>query len=336
MYLHDFWFLLIAVLWTGYFFLEGFDFGVGVLLNLLARGETERRVLINTIGPVWDGNEVWLVTAIGATFAAFPSWYGAMLSGFYLPMLLILVCLILRVVAFEYRAKRDGERWKRGWEQCVFWSSLLTSFVWGAVFADMVHGMRIDRAGDYIGGLGGICTPYAALGGLAFTVLFTFHGAVFTALKTTGEIRLRARGLAMRLGVLALLVVTAFLGVGQAERGDGWSLAALVAAGAALIASLAVNRLGREGWAFLGSGVAVAAVIAALFLSLFPNVMPSTLDPAWSLTTANASSADYTLKVMTWVAVFATPLVILYQGWTYWVFRKRIGIQHIPAATAGH
>jgi cytochrome d ubiquinol oxidase subunit II len=332
MHLYDFWFLVIAVLWTGYFFLEGFDFGVGVLVNLLARGETERRVLINTIGPVWDGNEVWLITAGGATFAAFPAWYGAMFSAFYLPLLLVLVCLILRVVAFEYRAKREDHRWKRNWEQIIFWSSLITAFAWGAVFADMVHGLRVDAAGDVTGGAGYLISPYALLGGMTTLLLFTFHGTVFTALKTVGDIRVRARALALKLGLLTAVAAVAFLGWTQAQRGDSWSLAALAVAVVALLASLAANQAGREGWAFAFSGVTVAGTVAVLFLCLFPDVLPSTLNPAWSLTVANASSAHYTLTVMTWVAGFFTPLVLLYQGWTYWVFRKRIGVQHIPAA----
>jgi len=334
MTLHDFWFLLIAVLWAGYFFLEGFDFGVGVLVGLLARGETERRVLINTIGPVWDGNEVWLITAIGATFAAFPSWYAALLSGFYLPMLAILVCLILRVVAFEYRGKREDARWKRRWETCLIGSSAGAAFLWGAVFADLLHGLRVDRAGDVTGGPLALLTPQALLGGLALLALFTLHGALFTALKTVGDLRLRARSLAMRLGVPAVLLVAALLAVVDGERGHAASWAASGLAVAALAGALGANLRGREGWAFAASGVGVLALVAALFLGLFPDVVPSTLHPAWSLTAASAASGPYTLRVMTWVAGFATPLVLLYQGWTYWVFRRRIGVQHIPAAAA--
>ncbi|MDT3399059.1 cytochrome d ubiquinol oxidase subunit II [Streptomyces sp. B1866] len=334
MHLHDFWFLLIAVLWTGYFFLEGFDFGVGVLTRLLARDRTERRVLINTIGPVWDGNEVWLLTAGGATFAAFPDWYATLFSGFYLPLLAILVCLIVRGVAFEYRAKRPEERWQRNWEYAVFWCSLLPAFLWGVVFANIVRGVPIGPDKEYTGGLLDLLHPYALLGGAVTLVLFTFHGAVFTALKTVGDIRLRARRQATVLGLATAVLAAGFLGWTQAESGDGGSLAALCVAVAALLAALAANQRGREGWAFALSGVTIAAAVAMLFLALFPDVMPSSSDPRWSLTAENAAASPYTLKIMTWVAVVMAPLVIAYQAWTYWVFRKRIGTQHIPGTGA--
>ncbi|MFJ1706701.1 cytochrome d ubiquinol oxidase subunit II [Kitasatospora sp. NPDC088346] len=332
MHLNDFWFVLIAVLWIGYFFLEGFDFGIGILTRTLARDTTERRVLINTIGPVWDGNEVWLLTAGGATFAAFPDWYATLFSGFYLPLLAILVCLIVRGVAFEYRAKRTEERWQRNWELAIFWTSLIPAFLWGVAFANIVHGVDIDRDKNYVGTLGDLLNPYALLGGLVTLVLFTFHGAVFAALKTVGGIRERARAQALGLGLAAAVLALVFLVWTQAHRGNAWSLAALVVAVAALLGSLAANRIGREGWAFVLSGLTVVAAVGMLFLALFPDVMPSTLDPAWSLTVSNASSSPYTLKVMTVVAAVFTPIVLLYQGWTYWVFRKRIGVQHIPAA----
>ncbi|MFH9733716.1 cytochrome d ubiquinol oxidase subunit II [Streptomyces sp. NPDC017260] len=329
MELHDVWFVLIAVLWTGYFFLEGFDFGVGVLTKLLARNRAEKRVLINTIGPVWDGNEVWLLTAGGATFAAFPEWYATLFSGFYLPLLVILVCLIVRGVAFEYRVKRPEENWQRNWETAIFWTSLLPAFLWGVAFGNIVHGVKIDRDLEYVGSVWDLLNPYALLGGLVTLTLFTFHGTVFTALKTVGEIRERARALALRVGLLTAVLALAFLVWTQVDSGDGKSLVALVVAVAALVVALMANQAGREGWSFALSGVTIVAAVAMLFLTLFPNVMPSTLDADWSLTVTNASSSPYTLKIMTWLAAVATPVVVLYQGWTYWVFRKRIGTQHI-------
>lgn len=329
MELHDVWFVLIAVLWTGYFFLEGFDFGVGVLTKLLARNRAEKRVLINTIGPVWDGNEVWLLTAGGATFAAFPEWYATLFSGFYLPLLVILVCLIVRGVAFEYRVKRPEERWQRNWETAIFWTSLIPAFLWGVAFGNIVHGVKIDRDMEYVGSVWDLLNPYALLGGLVTLTLFTFHGTVFTALKTVGEIRERARNLALRVGLVTAVLSLAFLLWTQLDRGDGKSLVALVVAVAALVVALMANQAGREGWSFALSGVTIVAAVAMLFLTLFPNVMPSTLDADWSLTVTNASSSPYTLKIMTWLAAVATPVVLLYQGWTYWVFRKRIGTQHI-------
>jgi cytochrome d ubiquinol oxidase subunit II len=329
MELHDVWFVLIAVLWTGYFFLEGFDFGVGVLTKLLARNRPEKRVLINTIGPVWDGNEVWLLSAGGATFAAFPEWYATLFSGFYLPLLLILVCLIVRGVAFEYRAKRPEENWQRNWETAIFWTSLIPAFLWGVAFGNIVHGVKIDQDFNYTGGVLELLNPYALLGGLVTLALFTFHGTVFVGLKTVGEIRERARKLALRVGLVTALLALAFLLWTQSDRGDGASLVALVAAVASLVMALVATRAGREGWAFTLSGLTIVATVAMLFLTLFPNVMPSTLNPDWSLTVTNASSSPYTLKIMTWCAAIATPVVMVYQGWTYWVFRKRIGTQHI-------
>ncbi|MFJ5828145.1 cytochrome d ubiquinol oxidase subunit II [Streptomyces sp. NPDC093089] len=332
MELHDVWFVLIAVLWTGYFFLEGFDFGIGVLTKLLARDRVEKRVLINTIGPVWDGNEVWLLTAGGATFAAFPEWYATLFSGFYLPLLIILVCLIVRGVAFEYRVKRPEENWQRNWEQAIFWTSLIPAFLWGVAFGNIVRGVKIDAEMEYVGNFWDLLNPYALLGGLVTLTLFTFHGAVFASLKTVGDIRSRARKLAFGLGLVTAVLALAFLIWTQVDTGDGWSLAAMLVAVVSLVGAIGAIKAGREGWSFALSGVTIAAAVAMLFLALFPNVMPSSLDPEWSLTVTNASSSPYTLKIMTWCAAIATPLVLLYQSWTYWVFRKRIGTQHIADA----
>ncbi|GGJ82809.1 cytochrome c oxidase assembly protein [Streptomyces camponoticapitis] len=332
MELHDVWFAAIAVLWTGYFFLEGFDFGIGVLTKLLAKDRKERRVLINTIGPVWDGNEVWLLSAGGATFAAFPEWYATLFSGFYLPLLVILVCLIVRGVAFEYRAKRPEERWQRNWEHAIFWTSLLPAVLWGVAFGNIVRGVKIDADMEYVGDLADLLNPYALLGGLVTLTLFTFHGAVFAALKTVGDIRARARKLAFGLGLVAAVLALGFLGWTQLDSGDGGSLAAMVVAVLALAGAVVAIRAGREGWSFALSGLTIVAAVAMLFLTLFPNVMPSSLNAEWSLTVTNASSTPYTLKIMTWCAGIATPLVLLYQGWTYWVFRKRIGTHHIADA----
>ncbi|MEV2252352.1 cytochrome d ubiquinol oxidase subunit II [Streptomyces sp. NPDC050147] len=329
MELHDVWFVLIAVLWIGYFFLEGFDFGIGILTKLLARDRTEKRVLINTIGPVWDGNEVWLLTAGGATFAAFPEWYATLFSGFYLPLLIILLCLIVRGVAFEYRAKRPEEKWQRNWEQAIFWTSLIPAVMWGVAFANITRGVKIDAHKEYVGGFWDLLNPYAILGGLVTLTLFTFHGAVFASLKTVGDIRVRARKLALGLGLVTAVLALGFLLWTQADKGDGKSLVAMVVAVVALVGAVVAIKMGREGWSFALSGITIAAAFAMLFLTLFPNVMPSSLNDEWNLTVTNASSSPYTLKIMTWCAGIATPIVLLYQSWTYWVFRKRIGTQHI-------
>ncbi|MCI4066614.1 cytochrome d ubiquinol oxidase subunit II [Micromonospora sp. R77] len=324
------WFLLVAVLFTGYFILEGFDFGVGMLLPVLGRDDRERRVLINTIGPVWDGNEVWLITAGGAMFAAFPEWYATLFSGFYLPLLLILLALIARGVAFEYRHKRPEASWKRRWDTAIFVGSLLPAILWGVAFANILRGVPLTADHEYAGGLADLLHPYALLGGVTTAALFLTHGAVFIALKTTGDIRERAGALAVRLGVGTAVVAVAFLAWTLTIRSSTAAVVLAVGAALALVGGLAAARVRREGWAFTGTAVAIALAVATLFAALFPNVMPSTLDAAGTLTATNAASTPYTLKIMTWVAVVFTPIVLAYQGWTYWVFRKRIGVLNIP------
>lgn len=326
------WFALIAILWIGYFTLEGFDFGVGMLMPVLARNDTERRVMINTIGPVWDGNEVWLLVAGGATFAAFPEWYATLFSGFYLPLLLILVALIVRGLAFEYRAKRDDDRWRRRWDLALVIGSFVPALLWGVAFANILRGVPIDADLEYAGGFFNLLNPYALLGGATTLALFLAHGAIFVALKTDGDIRHRARAFAVRAIVVAAGLALAFLGWTQSITGSTSSAVAFVAAACCLVGAVYAARVGREGWAFTGTFVAIALAVAGLFLALFPDVMPSTLADGASLTTTNASATPYTLRIMTVVAVIFTPLVLAYQAWTYWVFRKRIATHHIPSA----
>ncbi|UBU18290.1 cytochrome d ubiquinol oxidase subunit II [Nonomuraea gerenzanensis] len=312
------WFVLIAVLWTGYFLLEGFDFGVGILLPFLGRNEADRRVIVRSIGPVWDGNEVWLLVAGGATFAAFPEWYATLFSGFYLPLFLILLALIARGVALEYRNKSDSTR---GWDRAFFWGSLGPAFLWGVAFANIVRGVPLDAGHEYTGTLLTLLNPFALLGGMATLLLFTLHGAVFLAVRTTGDLRQAATRTARRLAPVTILVVPAFLLASGGSRPAWWAAVALVALG--LLGALAATLRERDGWAFTASAVAVVALVAALFIGLFPNVLPA-LDPANSLTVTNAASTPYTLTVMTWVAGIFTPVVLAYQAWTYWVFRRRL------------
>lgn len=328
------WFALIALLWTGYFVLEGFDFGVGLLLPVLSRSETERRVVINTIGPVWDGNEVWVLVAAGATFAAFPEWYATLFSGFYLPLLLILVALILRGLAFEYRAKRDEPAWRARWDKAIFFGSLVPAVLWGVAFANIVHGVPIDADKEYVGTTLTLLNPYALLGGATTLLLFLTHGAFFLALKTDGDIRHRARALGIRLGLAAAVAVVSFLAWTQAHTGSTASIVIFAVAAVSLLAGIAAATKAREGWAFLGTFVTIGLIVAGLFVALFPDVMPSTLDSAHSLTSTNAAATAYSLTVMTWVAALFTPLVVGYQAWSYWVFRKRIGVHHIPTPAA--
>jgi cytochrome d ubiquinol oxidase subunit II len=324
------WFWVIAVLWTGYFFLEGFDFGVGMLTRLLARDNTERRVLVNTIGPVWDGNEVWVIVAIGATFAAFPPWYATMLSAEYLPVLLILLALIGRGVAFEYRGKVDSDRWRRGWDLVILLGSWIPPLGWGLVITGVATGLPIGKDGVLVGGLGALFTWPAVLGALALAGFSLLHGSVFVALKTDGEIRHRAHTLALRFGPLLLLPMAALLVLVQVRQGG---LVTIVIAAVGLLAGAgALVRLAakREGQAFALLGVVIAAAVMSLFGSDFPAIIASTVDPSFSLTVANSASSPYTLGVITWVAAFGTPAILVYQGWTYWVFRKRISADHIP------
>ncbi len=332
MALTDIWFVLIAILWTGYFVLEGFDFGVGMLLPFVGRTSTDRRVAINTIGPVWDGNEVWLLVAGGATFAAFPAWYASLFSGFYLALLLILVALIIRGVAFEFRGKIDSERWRRNWDIAIVVGSTLPALLWGVAFANIVHGVPLDADHEYTGTLLTLLNPYGLLGGLATLSLFAFHGAVFLALKTSGDVRDRARALAPRLGGAVIALGGAFL-VWTFLAGGGplWTGLTVLVAAAALVAAVVATLRARDGWAFVATATAIVAVVVTLFGTLYPNVLPSTTDPAFSLTTTNASSTPYTLTIMTWVAVVFTPIVLAYQAWTFWVFRRRISGTDIPS-----
>ncbi|MFV2195920.1 cytochrome d ubiquinol oxidase subunit II [Nocardiopsis sp. LOL_012] len=329
------WFIAIAVLWTGYFVLEGFDFGVGILLPFMGRRDSvDRRVAINAIGPVWDANEVWMITAGGAMFAAFPAWYASLFSGFYLPLLVILVALILRAVAFEYRGKRDDPVWRARWDRAIVFGSAAPAFLWGLVFANVVRGVAMDSDHIVTAGLLGLLHPYALLGGVTTLSLFTLHGAVFLTLKTDGPVRARARRAAVGAAWSAVPSGAIFLAWTQIAHGAAWTLPVAVAAAAALVGAVAAARLRREGLSFTLTAVTVAAASVTLFGSLFPNVLPSTTDPAFSLTVWNASSADYTLTVMSWVAVVFLPLILLYQGWSYWVFRRRVTGEQITGTSA--
>jgi cytochrome d ubiquinol oxidase subunit II len=330
MTLNDVWFLLIAVLWTGYFVLEGFDFGVGLALPVLGRGEDRRRVLINTIGPVWDGNEVWLLVAGGATFAAFPEWYASLFSGFYLALLLILAALILRGVAFEFRGKVDDPKWRQRWDWAIVGGSLIPALLWGVAFGNIVRGVKLSSDHLYVGSFFDLLNPFALLGGVVTLTLFAYHGAVFIALKTVGPVRQEARRWAAKVGVVAIAAAAAFLLWTQLSYGGLTTGITAAVAAVAIIGSWLANRAEREGWAFAAMVVTIVAATATLFKALYPNVLPSTIDAANSLTVTNAAATHYTLKIMTWVAVFFTPIVLAYQGWTYWVFRKRIGVEHLP------
>ncbi len=323
------WFVLIGVLWTGFLFLEGFDFGVGMLLLPLGKDDSRRRTMINSIGPHWDGNEVWLLTAGGATFAAFPNWYATLFSGFYLPLFLILLGLIARGVAFEFRGKDPRPAWKNLWDGAAFLGSLVPALLLGVAFSNLVRGVPIDQTMTYTGGFWNLLNPFSLLGGVLGVLLLMFYGALFLSLKTTGELMEDARNTAANLWLPTVVVAVIFfiLGFGEASGPSGLGPVApilFVAAALTLLAAGGVLRRQRTGWAFAFAALTLVLAVASLFTFLFPRVMISSLDPAWSLTIYNASSSPYTLQVMTIVALIFVPIVLIYQGWTYWVFRKRL------------
>lgn len=339
--LQTFWFVLIAVLWVGYFILEGFDFGVGVLLPFVSKNEADRRAVLTTLGPVWDGNEVWVLVAGGATFAAFPEWYATLFSGFYLPLFLILVSLIVRGVAFEYRSKYGKAQWRQRWDIAIVTASFIPALLWGVAFANIVRGVPIEKSADgyleYVGGFFNLLNPYALLGGVVTLTVFLTHGAIFISLKTDGAIRERARTLALKIGLVAAVAAVAFLAWTNLALPEfnglvfGLSLIVAVLWLAGLFAVLKV----REGWAFIFSAGTIATFVSTLFYALYPRVMPSSLGSQFDLTITNASATENTLTVMSWVAVVMTPLVLVYQGWTYWVFRKRVSASQISNPEMG-
>jgi cytochrome bd ubiquinol oxidase subunit II len=338
--LQTLWFVLIVVLWSGYFLLEGFDFGVGMLLPFLPRDESERGAMLASIGPVWDGNEVWLVVAGGATFAAFPSWYATMFSGFYIALLLVLFFLIIRVVSFEWRTKRPGTGWRTTW----LWANALGSFgaslIWGVGLANLLYGVPINSKGDFAGSFGDLFNWYTVEAGLAVVLVFMFHGATFLTMRTVGDLCERAAQAARGLSVPAFAVGTAFLVstvVVAVDRNDKDVFPPVLPAAlgiAALFLALAFAVLKRSAAAFTMTAVGAVLLVTTLFTSLYPRVMVSSTDFANSLTVDNASSAHYTLAVMSVVALIFVPLVLLYQGWTYHVFRHRVGGDETPAPSA--
>jgi len=328
-FLQTLWFVLIGVLWVGYFILEGFDFGVGMLLRALGRDEVEKRMVIHTIGPVWDGNEVWLLTAGGATFAAFPGWYASLFSGFYLALFLILAALIVRGVSFEFWGKDDSPRWRATWEWTAVIGSFLAALLWGVGWANIVHGVPMNAAHNVTASLWDLLHPYALLGGLVTLCLFLTHGAVFLTLRTRGEMVGRARAVAARSSLLSVALLAGFLVWTAVDQdGGGVKVSAEIVAGLAVVLAAIVPPMisrRRDGTAFALSAGAIALLFVSLFVELYPLALPSTTQPAFSLSLAAASSTHYTQVVMTVVAVIFVPIVLLYQGWTYWVFRHRLG-----------
>ncbi len=329
MVLQNVWFSLIAILFTGYFVLEGFDLGVGILLPFLGKDETRRRMMINTIGPHWDGNEVWLITAGGAIFAAFPQWYATLFSGFYLPLFLMLIALIARGVSFEFRGKLESKRWRAVWDWAAFLGSAIPALLWGVAFANFVRGVPIDANMQYYSNFFELLNPFALVGGLVSLFGFTLHGAIFLTLKTGAPLSDEARRAAWRIWIPTVLVGIVFILLTYSQTDILSKLGVnpgVVPIGAALALLFTgwLIRIQRDGWAFVVMTLAIVQASATIFLQLHPRLIVSSLNPAWSLTIENSSSSPYTLQVMTVVAAIFVPIVLIYQGWTYWIFRKRI------------
>ncbi|OPH59999.1 cytochrome d ubiquinol oxidase subunit II [Paenibacillus ferrarius] len=330
--LETLWFVLITVLFVGFFFLEGFDFGVGMLTPFLGKTDTERRVLINAIGPVWDGNEVWFITAGGAMFAAFPGWYATLFSGFYMALFLMLIALIGRGVAFEFRSKLPNTKWRQTWDWIIFFGSLLPPLLWGVALANLMKGVPIDAKTNYVGTFWDLISPFSVMAGISIVLLFLLHGALYLALKTEGELRERARQAAKRFGawasaVLLLFVLLCYFQTDMFTRDGIIPGMVPLTAGMALLSVHFFLKAGRDGWGFIMTGLTITLSTIMVFMSLFPRVMISSLNPEWTLTIYNTASNTYTLKVMTIIALTTVPLVIAYQAWTYWVFRKRISVK---------
>ena len=328
-FLQILWFILIAVLWIGFFFLEGFDFGVGMLLPFLGKKDTERRAIINTIGSVWDGIEVWLLTAGGAMFAAFPHWYATMFSGFYLALFLLVIGLILRGISFEYRSKDSNPVWRNRFDRMIAIGSFLPSFLLGTAFANLAQGVPINENMVYTGNLFTLLNPFGLIGGLTMVSVFLLHGANFLTLKLDGELRDRARELSKKLYIVAaiavvLLAVTTYIYTDISTKiGINPGIMPIASVVVLLVTIIFINRK-MEGWAFISTGVHIVLTQIAFFTLMFPRVMISSTNSAYSLTIYNASSSQYTLTVMSIIALIFVPVVLLYQGWTYYMFRKRI------------
>ncbi len=326
------WFILITVLFVGFFILEGFDYGVGILLPFLGKNDTERRVIINTIGPVWDGNEVWVLTAGGAIFAAFPHWYATLFSGFYMALFLLLVALIIRAVAFEYRSKDENPRWRNAWDWAIFFGSAVPALLWGVAIANMVQGVKIDAEMNYVGTFFDLLNPYALLGGVASFALFTLHGAVYLDIKTTGEIRERTLHTTLRIGPVATVIVVAFIiatyfatdAIEHLGVDPGFVPAASLIS---LFGAAYFVNTKRLGWGFVMTSLNLGLSVITIFMLLFPRVLVSSLNPEWSLTIYNASSSPKTLTIMSFVALIFLPIVLAYQAWSYWVFRHRVSTE---------
>jgi cytochrome bd ubiquinol oxidase subunit II len=327
--LNEFWFLIISVLFIGFFVLEGFDFGVGMASKVLSRNNLDTRIYLNTIGPFWDANEVWLITAGGAMFAAFPHWYATLFSGFYIPFVFMLLALILRGVAFEFRGKVEDTRWKNWWDTAIFIGSSVTPLLWGVALANFMTGVKIDENKNMFGSVLDLLHPFALVSGVMFVLLCLVHGLQFITIRTVEEHQERARALGKKVGPIALLFVIAFVVLGAMKtdiftsHGDAW-IALPIAGCVALLAAIVLNVKKRDGWAFVMTTLTIIFISASVFIGMFPRVLISTLGEAYDLTIYNAASGAYTLRLMSYFSIGLLPFVLGYQIWSYYVFRKRV------------
>ena len=332
LHLHTLWFVVIAFFWTGFFVLEGFDFGVGVLHAVVGRTDRERAAAIDAIGPFWDGNEVWLIVAGAGMFAAFPDWYATAFSSLYLALLLVLAALMARGVSLEFRSKLSDPRWRRSWKWATILGSALVPLLLGVGLGDLLHGLPINQSHNYTGDFFDLLTPYGLWTGVTFLLLSVLHGATFLMLKTTGAIRQRANAVARWLVWVSAAAVVGFMIWTRVVVGPGFSTPLIALAVFAVLGTAYLVYAGQDGWAFAASATTIATAVVSIFVGLYPNVMVSSTNKAFSLTVSNSASAAYALKVMTVVAVLFLPVVLLYQGWSYHVFRARVRTEPEPAS----
>jgi len=330
--LNTLWFILIAVLYSGYFFLEGFDLGVGILLPFISKDDIKRRVIINSIGPHWDGNEVWLITAGAASFAAFPEWYATLFSSFYIPFFLMLIALIIRGVAFEFRSKEESTLWRSFWDWSLCVGSFIPSFLWGIAFSNIISGVPIDITLNYIGGFWNLLNPFALLGGLLTVIGFSLHGAIFITLKTTDELMHTAKQISSRMWPFLLILILGYFVFVISEtdifsRPSSTSVTFLILTIISILAIGLTLRYNINKISFIFSSLGILLTSATIFLGLYPRLMISNINANWSLNIYNSSSSPYTLRIMSIVAVIFIPLILMYQGWSYWVFRKRLSVK---------
>jgi cytochrome d ubiquinol oxidase subunit II len=325
MTLETLWFIVITLLWTGFFVLEGFDLGVGMLHGVVGKDEAGRRAVINTIGPLWDGNEVWLIVAAAGMFAAFPAWYATMFSGYYVVMVLLLAGLIVRGVSFEFRGKQDSVRWRRTWDAALTTGSILVPLLVGAALGNLLAGVPIDKDQEFTGSLLDLLGPYPLFVGVSLLLLCALHGLAFMTLKTDGEVEQRAQHLARRLAPVVVLVVIVLVVWTHAiaDRGVIPNLFQVLSIGAAIAAAWLLRER-AAGWAFTATTIAIASTILSIFADLYPRLMVSSTNASYDLTVSNSASGSYALKVMTVVTIILFPTVLIYQGWTYHVFRARV------------